>query len=88
MCHPDDFILLIIFDHFGLLNDRHKVFGMADLALESTPDLRIILLAHVILLNIIIWQRTRFAIIAERLRMPTWSRDRMGSEPSGLICSV
>jgi hypothetical protein len=86
--HSDDFILLVIFDHFSLLNDRHEILGMADLALESTPDLRNILLAHVILLNINIWQRTRFATTAERLRMPTWSRDRMGSDPSGLIRSV
>jgi hypothetical protein len=61
VCHPDDFILLVIFDHFGLLDDRHEILCMADLALESTPDLRNILLAHVILLNINIWQRTRFA---------------------------
>jgi hypothetical protein len=33
VCHPDDFVLLVIFDHFGLLDDRHEILGMADLAL-------------------------------------------------------
>jgi hypothetical protein len=66
MCHPDDFVFLVIFDHFGLLDDRHEILGMADLALESAPDLRNILLAHVILLNITLWQRTRLATYQKR----------------------
>ena len=43
--HADDFVLFVIFDHISLLDYRHKVFGMADLALEPTPDLQNILSA-------------------------------------------
>lgn len=37
--HADDFVLFVIFDYIGLLDYWHKVFSMADLALQSTPDL-------------------------------------------------
>jgi hypothetical protein len=46
--HPDDFIPLVVLDHFGLLNDRHEVFRMANLALQSAPDLQDRLLAQII----------------------------------------
>ena len=41
--HADDFVLFVIFDYIGLLDYWHKVFSMADLALQSTPDLQDIL---------------------------------------------
>ena len=41
--HADDFVLFVIFDHIGLLDYWHEVFSMADLALQSTPDLQDIL---------------------------------------------
>jgi hypothetical protein len=37
--HADDFVLLVIFDYIGLLDYWHEVLSMADLALQSTPDL-------------------------------------------------
>jgi hypothetical protein len=37
--HADDFILLVIFNHICLFDYRHKVFSMANLALQSAPDL-------------------------------------------------
>ena len=40
VCHAHDFVLFVILDHIGLLDDRHKVLGMTDLALQSTPDLQ------------------------------------------------
>jgi hypothetical protein len=41
--HADDFVLLVIFDYIGLLDYWHEVFSMADLALQSAPDLQNIL---------------------------------------------
>jgi hypothetical protein len=55
VCHPNDFVLLVVFYHFSFLDNRHEVLSMADLALQSTPDLQDKSLAHDI------WQRTRFA---------------------------
>lgn len=37
--HADDFVLFVIFDYIGLLDYWHEVLSMADLALQSTPDL-------------------------------------------------
>ena len=39
MRHPDDFILLVILDHIRPPDDRHKVLGMANLSLQTIPDL-------------------------------------------------
>jgi hypothetical protein len=37
--HPDDFILLVILDHIRLLDDGHEILGIADLSLQTFPDL-------------------------------------------------
>jgi len=31
--HADDFVLLVVFNHIGLLDYGYEVFGMANLAL-------------------------------------------------------
>jgi len=38
--HTDDFVLFVILDHIGLLDYGYEVFGMANLALQPSPDLR------------------------------------------------
>jgi len=40
MRHTDDFIFFVIFDHISLLDYRHEVLSMANLALQSAPNLR------------------------------------------------
>jgi hypothetical protein len=42
MRHPDDFILLVVFDHVRLLDDRHEILGMANLPLQTLPDLYLV----------------------------------------------
>jgi hypothetical protein len=39
MRHPDDFILPVILGHIRLLDDRHEILGMANLSLQTFPDL-------------------------------------------------
>lgn len=34
-----DLILFVIFDYIGLLDYRYEIFGMANLSLETLPDL-------------------------------------------------
>ena len=44
--HTDDFILFVILDHIGLLDYGYEVLGMANLALQPSPDLRNSLSVH------------------------------------------
>ena len=39
MRHPDDFILLVVLDHIRPLDDRHEILGMANLSLQTFPNL-------------------------------------------------
>jgi hypothetical protein len=85
--HPNDFIFLVIFDHISLLDYGHKVFSMANLALQSAPDLRNVLLVHhsvIAITKAVNVFRHRIATLG----VPTWSRDSIGSEPEGLMASV
>ena len=64
--HSDDFILLVILKHIRLLDYRHIVLGMADLALQSTPDLGSRTSVHVILNEDDTEQTTRFTAQRQR----------------------
>lgn len=37
--NPDDFVLLVVLDHIRLLDNGDKVFGVANLPLQTLPDL-------------------------------------------------